>query len=348
MKANNMTTKTKIISTIIISILSIAFINSHMASYQFFKGDGTKTDFNSIVKASKDYDVIFFGEQHTDPVGHWLEFRLLKALYKQDSNNVVVGMEMFEADGQLLIDEYFNGFISQKSFEKEMRLWNNYETDYKPILEFARKHNLRFVATNIPRRYASSVAKKGLSFLDTLDAESKKFIAPLPVKFDAGLRVYKELNEMIGGGNSHGAKHGGTVKKEMPNPKSMHTPKGMVQAGKDSLQKANEKAMQEMKQMMKNHGMAHIAEAQAIKDATMAHFILQNFEDGKKFIHYDGSKHSDYHEGIVWYIKQRRPDLKILVISSVQQENIDSLDDENKRLADFILVTPEDMTQTYR
>ncbi len=122
----------------------------------------------------------------------------------------------------------------------------------------------------------------------------------------------------------------------------------MVQAEKDSVQKATEKEMKEMQKMMKNHGLAHIAEAQAVKDATMAHFILKNFEDGKKFIHYDGSKHSDYHEGIVWYIKQKRPDLKILVISSVQQENLDSLTTENKELGDFILVTPEDMTQTYR
>jgi len=348
MKAKNITRKTKTIITFIVFVLSIMFINSHLISYQFFNEDGTKTDFDAIVQASKDYDIIFFGEQHTDPIGHWLEYRLLKALYDNDSTNVIVGMEMFEADGQLLIDEYFNGFISQKSFEKEIRLWKNYETDYKPILEFAKENKLRFVATNIPRRYASSVAKKGLAFLDTLDSESKKFVAPLPIEFDSDLKVYKELAEMMGGGNSHGGKHEGTVKIDTTNPKSMHTPKGMVQAEKDSVQKATEKEMKEMQKMMKNHGLAHIAEAQAVKDATMAHFILKNFEDGKKFIHYDGSKHSDYHEGIVWYIKQKRPDLKILVISSVQQENLDSLTTENKELGDFILVTPEDMTQTYR
>ncbi len=346
MKAQNITRKTKLLITFIVFTLSITFINSHLISYRIFTGNGEKTDFDAIVKATKDYDIIFFGEQHTDPIGHWLEFRLLKALYESDSTNVIVGMEMFEADGQLLIDEYFNDFISKKSFEKEIRLWKNYETDYKPILEFAKENKLRFVATNIPRRYASSVAKKGLSFLDTLDSESKKFIADLPIQFDSSLKVYKELAEMMGGGNSHQTKHGGTVKKDTTaDPKSMHTPKETVQAEKDSLQKSNEK---EMKEMMKNHGLAHIAEAQAVKDATMAHFILKNFEDGKKFIHYDGSKHSDYHEGIVWYIKQKRPDLKILVISSVQQENLDSLATENKGLGDFILVTPEDMTQTYR
>ncbi len=351
MKKKKLNGKTKLAATLIVLILSFTFINSHLISYQIFTGDGEKTDFETILKSAEDFDIIFFGEQHTDPINHWLEFRLLKALYEKDSTNVMVGMEMFESDGQLLIDEYFNDQISQKSFEKEERLWKNYETDYKPILEFAKENNLRFVATNIPRRYAASVARKGLVFLDSLDSDSKKYIAELPVKFNKDLKVYKELSEMMGGG-MHGNKTPGIVKKNTEdNPKSMHTPMQPMKSMKaknDSVQNEKAKAMEEMKKMMKNHGMGHIAEAQAIKDATMAYFILKNFEEGKKFIHYDGSKHSDYHEGIVWYIKQKRPDLKIMVISSVQQENLDSLSSENKGLGDFIIVTPEDMTQTYR
>ncbi len=349
MKPANPLTKTK--TLIILSLLTLSFMltGSHLISYRIFTGEGKATDFQAIVDASQNYDIIFFGEQHTDPIGHWLEFRLLKALYERDSSNVIVGMEMFEADGQLLIDEYFKNQISQKSFEKEERLWNNYQTDYKPILEFAKEKNLRFVATNIPRRYAAIVARKGIAYLDSLDSQSKQFIAELPVPFNKDLHVYKELSEMMGGGQMHGGKTPGTIKKETDeNPKSMHTPKGTIKAGNDKTENENQKAMEEMKKMMKNHGLGHIAEAQAIKDATMAYFILKNFENGKKFIHYDGSKHSDYHEGIVWYIKQKRPDLKILVISSVQQENLDSLNTENKGLGDFILVTPEDMTQTHR
>ena len=59
------------------------------------------------------------------------------------------------------------------------------------------------------------------------------------------------------------------------------------------------------------HGNQNLPKAQAIKDATMAHFILENWEKGKTFIHYNGSYHSDNFEGIVWYLKQENPNLYI-------------------------------------
>ena len=63
---------------------------------------------------------------------------------------------------------FFLGFISEKNFEKEARLWPNYKTDYKPLVSFAKDNNLSFVATNIPRRYASAVFKNGLKKLRNL------------------------------------------------------------------------------------------------------------------------------------------------------------------------------------
>jgi len=152
--------------------------------------------------------------------------------------------------------------------------------------------------------------------------------------------VYKELIEMSSGMSETKDK----------NKKEMHgAAKKDINAKTDTtkLKEQKEEAAQ-MKEMMKKHGMGHIVEAQAIKDATMAKFILKNFKDGDQFLHFDGSKHSDYHEGIVWYIKQTRPDLKILVISSVDQYSVDSLKNENKILGDFIVVTPEDLTSTNR
>jgi uncharacterized iron-regulated protein len=87
--------------------------------------------------------------------------------------------------------------------------------------------------------------------------------------------------------------------------------------------------------------------AQALKDATMAHFILKNWSKGKLFLHYNGSYHSDKHQGIVWYIMQQSPASKILTISTASQKDISKLEDESKGVADFILVVPEDMTNTY-
>ena len=99
--------------------------------------------------------------------------------------------------------------------------------------------------------------------------------------------------------------------------------------------------------MMGGHGGDNLPKAQAIKDATMAHFILKYYTAGSLFIHYNGSYHSDNHEGIGWYISQQRPELKQVTITTVSQKDISKLLAENKGKADFIICVDEDMTNTY-
>ncbi len=104
---------------------------------------------------------------------------------------------------------------------------------------------------------------------------------------------------------------------------------------------------QSILEMMGDHGSPKLVKAQASKDATMAHFILANYSPGKLFYHLNGSFHSDHHEGIVWYLKQSKPALNYATISTVSQADISKLGEDNKGLADFIIVVDEDMTTTY-
>lgn len=231
-----------------------------------------------------------------DPISHWLQFELTKDLYKAKGKDLILGAEMFETDNQLLIDEYFNGNIKQSNFEKEVRLWPNYKTDYKRLLEFAKDSSLKFVATNIPRRYAAVVNSKGFDGLDALSDHAKTYIAQLPIAYDGELSAYKNILEMM---------------KDMP------------------------------------HVNPNLPKAQAAKDATMAEFILKNWSKGKLFLHYNGSYHSDNFQSILWYLYQANPQLKILTISSTEQEEVKKLEEENLNRANFILVVPETMTKTY-
>lgn len=91
----------------------------------------------------------------------------------------------------------------------------------------------------------------------------------------------------------------------------------------------------------------NMVQAQAIKDATMAHFIVQNLPHDGVFIHYNGSYHSDNFEGIGWYLQQQQPELSIKTISCIELPSLDSLNEDAQGLADFIIVTPTDMTKTY-
>jgi hypothetical protein len=79
----------------------------------------------------------------------------------------------------------------------------------------------------------------------------------------------------------------------------------------------------------------------------MAHFIMKNFEPGNIFIHFHGAYHSNNYEGIVWYLQQMNPDLKLMTISTVEQDQVDTLNEEFLNQADFIIAVPATMTKTY-
>ncbi len=104
---------------------------------------------------------------------------------------------------------------------------------------------------------------------------------------------------------------------------------------------------QEILEMMGGHGSADLVKAQALKDATMAHFILHNYRDDHLFIHYNGAYHSDDHEGILWYLQQGRGNLRYATISTVSQKDIGRLEKEYNGKADFIICVDSDMTTTY-
>lgn len=288
-------------SLLIFSFLLFNLMPQHhpqLPAYQLFDKQGKLIDFDSMMAEMQEADVILFGELHNNPICHWLQLQVTKQLYASKGENLVLAAEMFESDNQLIIDEYLAEKIKANHFESEAKVWNNYSTDYKPLMLFAQENKLDFVASNIPRRYASLVAREGLEGLKGLEKEAKKFIAPLPIEVDLELPGYKNMLAMMGN-------HGGESKAK------------------------------------------NFANAQAIKDATMAHFIFKNMKKGTQVLHFNGTYHSDNFEGISWYLKKKKSKLKILTISSVEQENVNSLQQENRGKADFTLAIPIDMTKTY-
>ena len=114
---------------------------------------------------------------------HWLQHELILDLL-DTGIRPVLGAEMLETDDQLIIDEFLKGIINDDKFESSATLWPNHFTDYHPLLITARERELAFIATNIPRRYASFVYQRGLKALEDLSLEAKEFLPPLPVPFD--------------------------------------------------------------------------------------------------------------------------------------------------------------------
>ncbi|MER2996428.1 ChaN family lipoprotein [Pontibacter populi] len=280
-------------------LLTITAMAQDKPAYKLFTKAGKEVKYSKMLDELQKADVVLFGEQHNDPIAHWLQLEVAKDLHEAHQQKFSIGAEMFEADVQLVLDEYLSGKVAENNFEQESRPWNNYKTDYRPIVRFAKEASVPFIATNVPRRYAAIVSSGSLQALDNLAPEAKQYMAPLPIMVDMNLPGYKNMLSMFGS-NTHG----------------------------------NTKA-------------ENIVQAQALKDATMAHLILKQLAKGNKVLHLNGSYHSDNYEGIGWYLKQKQPNLKVVTITTVTQEDVEKLTDENKNKADFILVVPATMTKTY-
>lgn len=288
-------------STLLLLALSLVLISfrSDKPAYMLFDSDGKAAGYQEMIGTVSTADVIFFGELHDNPISHWLEYEVTADLYMIAGDRLVLGAEMFESDDQLVLDEYLAQQYEADKFEAEVKLWKNYKTDYRPLVEFARNNGLSFIATNIPRRYASMVSRGGFEELDSLTADAIKLIAPLPMPYDPELKCYKDMM-------------------------SMHGMPGM--GGKPN---------------------ENFPKAQAAKDATMAHFIVSNLKQGQTFIHYNGAYHSENYQGIIHYLKLYRPDITVATITTVLQDEIETLHPDNTGLADFIIAVPQTMTRTY-
>jgi len=274
-------------------------MKSDKPAYRIYNAKGHEVDYEDMIRIAKKSDVILFGELHNNPIAHWLELELTKDMFAEKGKALVIGAEMFEADNQLLLNEYISKMIRKKDFESEAKLWPNYKSDYAPIIDFAREKGIRVVATNVPRRFAALVNSKGFEGLDSINAMERGMIAPLPIKYPDTLECYASIVKSVGDG-------------------------------------------------MPAHMTANLGKAQAIKDATMAYFLMKNGAfDGKTMLHFNGSYHSDNYESMTWYVHQaiRKTsfELKVMTISCIEQENIDTISKKDASKADYIIVIPASM-----
>jgi uncharacterized iron-regulated protein len=262
-------------------------------AYALYNQKGRSVSFRKMMRELRDADVILFGEYHNNPIAHWMQREVAEALGDYD-----LGLEMFETDEQEALDRYLAVTYTLPQLDSAAGgLWPNFNTDYLPLIEQARRDGARVIATNAPRRYARLVFQRGLVALRSLPPAELEFLPPLPVPYDAELPGYRA---MLGDGHGRMA-HGGET----------------------------------------------FPMAQAIKDAAMGWFIATNVREGRPFLHLNGSYHSDNYEGIGWYLRQYKPQLRVVTITTTEQEDVGTLGEEPEGMADYILVVPENMTKTY-
>ena len=262
---------------------------------------GAFADFEVMLGDIASADVVLVGEQHDDPNTHRLEAAMLHGLHRRGAS-VTLSLEMFERDVQSSLDEYVAGKMSEETFLAQSRPWPRYATDYRALVEFAIANRWPVIAANVPRKYASIVAKAGLAALETLQpAERAHAARDVECPLD---RYYERFAETM---NSH----------PMP--------------GSESKPEAERRATNERYYF-----------AQCVKDETMAESIAAIVERrGGPVVHYNGAFHSDFGAGVAERVRRRLPSRRIVVITMLPVANLDTLAPEGDDLkrADYLVYT---------
>lgn len=311
-----------LLATIVLSssvIIARAQQSPHMSSgyipHRVYKsGDKRFSDFEAMLAEIARADVVFVGEQHDDPATHRIERAVLEGLARR-RGNVVVAMEMFERDTQPSLDEYLAGRLNEEDFLRASRPWLRYATDYRPLIEFARVHRWRVIASNAPRRIAIQVSREGLNAARSDSESERKLVA---TDFSCPMDDYfKRFAEAMGKG------HPGAHQKQ-----------------------EDEKQTDKKREEEHRAALERLYYAQCVKDETMAESIANaltaqsNAQGGPLVVHFNGAFHSDYRLGAASRAIRRAPKSNVKVISVVPVENLDVINaNEYRKRGDYIIFT---------
>lgn len=283
------------------------------ARYRAFDSKGRAVKIEEIVAALDGADVLFVGETHNDPTAHLLEAELLRRAddrFTQGSSKqkrlIALSLEMFERDVQTIVNEYLAGLITERHFLLSSRPWNNYETDYRPLVEYAREHSLSVIAANAPARYVSRVSTGGPDSLLELSKEAKTWLPPLP--FAPASDAYAaKFNSFMGGGAASAS--------PQPSTATAH---------------ANP------------HGTFHLLDAQNLRDASMAYAIAEYLKTRRDalVVEVNGTFHSEERLGVPEQLKRYNPKSRVVVVTIVPDEAFPAFDAGRLgKLGDFVIIT---------
>lgn len=172
----------------LVLLLGMAYLQA--TAYQIVRvKNGRTVNIENLSKELQKYDVIFFGEFHDDQIIHSLQAELLPLLYQRNTR-LIVSFEMFERDVQTYMNSYIQGEMTEADFLLNSRPWENYQTDYKALLDFAKAKKLHTVAANVPRYLAGRAVRSSTDFMASLTEREREYVA---TEINADNDKYKEL-----------------------------------------------------------------------------------------------------------------------------------------------------------
>ncbi len=283
----------------------LKMIDAHCRIYD---ADGRPSGLDEVIERAGNADVLLVGESHHDPTAHILQAEILKRIHTrhfQDAEPgsfqpLLLSMEMFERDLQIVLDEYLAGLIAERHFLADSRAWENY-ADYEPLIEFAREHEIPVIAANAPRRYVNRVSRLGPDSLNDLSPKAKFWLPPLP--YSAASSEYRVKFESLG---------------EKARPHKQMTSSEMMKKHRPYLIDA---------QALWDASMA-FSIAEALKR-----------EPGTLVLNINGRFHSEQGLGIPEHLPDYSPDARIITVTILPDKCFPDFNEKFRGFGDFVIIT---------
>ncbi|RME67567.1 MAG: hypothetical protein D6778_03090 [Nitrospirae bacterium] len=165
---------------LVILIISLIFLPGCQKEAQYDLHRGTYLTFNEMIDKLTTADIIIIGELHNNQRHHENQLRIIKAIHQRHPS-IAIGLEMFPAESQKILDDWLGGRISDNEFIKHYyRVWAMPWPLYRDIFFFAKENQIPLLGLNVPERIAREIAKKGFQALST-DVKRSLPVSSCPV-----------------------------------------------------------------------------------------------------------------------------------------------------------------------
>lgn len=144
--------------------------------YSITSPQGKAMSIEELAFALRDADIVLVGEWHGHPGTHLMQAQLFARLYRQKPD-MALSMEQFTREKQHVINQYLANEIGEKTLKKEAKAWSNYDSDYRPLVEFAKQNQLDVIAANAPKSIVRCVGKYGADYLNRLPSVERQWAA---------------------------------------------------------------------------------------------------------------------------------------------------------------------------
>lgn len=156
-----------------------------------------------VLGAIASSQVVYLAETHDSVADHIAQLAIIKAL--DETNELAIGLEMFQRPFQSVIDSYLAGTITEAELVEQSEYETRWGFDwefYAPIIRYAKDNQIPVIALNTPTEATRQVAREGL---EGIDKDLLQYVPPI-AEIDTTNEAYRTSVAQVFGAHGHGSR----------------------------------------------------------------------------------------------------------------------------------------------